>query len=489
MPLTKEQRDALPSGHFAVPGKRRLPINDERHTKLAWDMVDRTKGLTDAEKKDARAKIVTRARELGIDTSKWDTRLIHVAATNITLTLAAMSIALPRDDEHPNRMPFKGVLMRLDQPSDEPPGGAGGRRTIMSREVAASILPSLLSMPVDFRDDFSGHDAQQKIGTITAADVEGDAIVIEGFFYAADFPQECDFIQAEKEALGFSYEIRAQTQVDGALLKIVGGAFTGAAVLFKDKAAYKSTSLAATAEQELDMTKEEMQALLADAVKPITEQVGKLTAQVEKIEAGGNDLAANAEMRSRVATHTAALRNCAASMEAAGIGLHSTQGHVRVLHHMAASMEAEAAAGKLPHIYRDHDWSLSHSAVDVNKAVAEALAAAGVKTDKEKDASKAITDAVTEAMKPMQAALEAAQTELKDLKAKGFRETQEPARKTLSAEGQLLLNKTQLKPDDKTGKIGVRALDAAIGTAKLGNTDSMALKIALQNANMLDNAA
>jgi hypothetical protein len=36
--LTKEERDKLPAEHFALPDKRELPIHDETHTGLAWDM-------------------------------------------------------------------------------------------------------------------------------------------------------------------------------------------------------------------------------------------------------------------------------------------------------------------------------------------------------------------------------------------------------------------------------------------------------------------
>lgn len=69
--LTKEERDALADGDFAVPGKRELPMHDERHVKLAWDMVDRTQGLTPEERKTARSRILHKAKELGVDTKTW----------------------------------------------------------------------------------------------------------------------------------------------------------------------------------------------------------------------------------------------------------------------------------------------------------------------------------------------------------------------------------------------------------------------------------
>jgi hypothetical protein len=69
--LTAEQRKNLKDGDFAVPGKRELPMHDERHVRLAWDMVDGTQGLTPAERKDARVRILHRAKELGVDTKEW----------------------------------------------------------------------------------------------------------------------------------------------------------------------------------------------------------------------------------------------------------------------------------------------------------------------------------------------------------------------------------------------------------------------------------
>lgn len=172
------------------------------------------------------------------------------------------------------------------------------------------------------------------------------------------------------------------------------------------------------------MTKEELQALLAGVTDPIVKQLGELGTKVSAIETGNTELKANAAMRDKVAAHAKALRDAAAAMEAAGVGLDSNRGHVKVLHHMAACMEAEAAGGKLPHAYNSYD--LHHSAAP---AAAQALDA------------KAIETAIAAALKPMQDELAASKTVIEDLKAKGFRETQEPARKTASKDTIALLAK------------------------------------------------
>lgn len=69
--VSSKERKSMDDSDFAVPGKRKLLINDATHVKLAWDMVDRTKGLTPEEKKEARERILRKAHELGIDTSDW----------------------------------------------------------------------------------------------------------------------------------------------------------------------------------------------------------------------------------------------------------------------------------------------------------------------------------------------------------------------------------------------------------------------------------
>ncbi|MGA7781095.1 MAG: DUF6582 domain-containing protein [Paraburkholderia sp.] len=467
MPLSKEERDALPPEHFAVPGKRKLPINDETHTSLAWDQVDRTQGLSDAERSEARARILRRAKELGIDTSDWD-KSMHAAA----MTLWGMSLNVPEVANHPNRMPFSGVLTFVNQPSDLPPGGSGGKRTYLPKDVAEKALESLLGMAVDFSDDLSAHDVTQKIGVITGAEIVGEEVRIEGFFYAADFPQECARIQKEKEALGFSYEVRAQTRSMGDLLQIVSCVFTGAAVLYKDKAAYQSTSLAAQAEQGIDMDPKELQELLAAALKPLVTQIETVTKDVTAIKAAGETaLHANKEVRDRVAPHATALRNCAAAMEAAGMGLDSHRGHVKILHHMAASMEADAAAGKVPHIFRDHDWGFS-AASDLKPAHVEAAAPA---LDVNNPVIKGITDT-----------LAGLGTQLTDLKAAAFKVAEAPARKTVPAEVMTLLARGGIKVEDTKEGLTEGQIDTMLEAAGVtGISARIAAKQQIANAGLL----
>ncbi len=462
--LDKAAREALPDEHFAVPGKRKLPINDDTHTRLAWDMVDRTKDLSEDERAEARRNIRRRAKELGIDTSEW-----HITAS---VSFEAMALEVPTVEGHPNRMPFRGVLTRLDQPSDAPPGGSGGKCTVLPTHVAEAALPSLLGMAVDFTPGFEGHDRQSKIGLITGAEVVGDAVEIEGFFYAKDFPDECKQIKAEKGALGFSYELDARIRdLDADTWVIDYCVFTGAAVLYKHLAAYTTTSLAAQAEQELEMTKEELLAALAEANKPLAAAVESLTTKVTELEAKGATL--GGPIIDQVKPHVDSLNAAADAMEKAGVGTHATAGHVGVVRRVAAHMAAAAVSGNVPHVYRDHDY-LPNATVEAAKASKEA-------TD------KAIADAIAAAVKPLQEALDASQTKLTDLQAKAFNTAEAPARKTISPEIKSLLAKAGVAEADVADgkKLTVEQVDKALDAAGVKGQKAIEAKLKLRHEGLM----
>jgi hypothetical protein len=84
------ERAGLGDGDYAVPGKKKLRIDDEKHVKLAWDMVDRTGGLSPKERSAARAAITARAHKLGLDTAGWN---------KVKMKKAAKGKALDEDGE------------------------------------------------------------------------------------------------------------------------------------------------------------------------------------------------------------------------------------------------------------------------------------------------------------------------------------------------------------------------------------------------------
>jgi hypothetical protein len=480
--LTKEERDKLPAEHFALPDKRELPIHDETHTRLAWSMVDQTNDLSSSERAEARRNIKRRAKELGIDTSDWS---IKVKAT---FRLKAMSLDIPAVIDHPNRMPFSGVLTRVGVPSDKAPHGSNGKRVLLTADAAEAAIPSLLGMGVDLTADLDGHDAQKKIGVITAAHIDGDALLIEGFIYAADFPKEALSINVKQAELGFSFEAQnlAVESVDTDPLVVKSCVFTGAAILMKDAAAYQTTSLAAAAAKDHEMTKEMQDAItaaVAAAMAPVTdklteiektgEQVTALAAAVDDLKKNPPVIHANAATIDKAEPHAKALEGCAAACEASGVGLHNTRGHVAVMRRMAGNMRADAAMGKIPHEYND-----GHSYWASAEQIQAAAAAAAPKVEDSEPFKKLKTD------------FEGAQQQIKDLKAAAEAHKPAPDRKTLPPLVTTVLAKAGIGLPEGDQKLSITSVNAALDkVAGLSFGQRAEVKLSLQRAGVIDPAA
>jgi hypothetical protein len=173
------------------------------------------------------------------------------------LSVESMAIAMPAVTGHPNRVGFKGVLTIVDVASDKPPAGARGHRVLLTRRAAEAAIPSLLGMALDYAPALDRHDVRRKIGVITRAEIVGRGIEVGGFLYARDFPEIVGEIRrkpsplaqrtgkdgAPTQSLGMSYEIAdAQIQDIRASVWVLNKVtFTGAAILLREKAAYRAT--------------------------------------------------------------------------------------------------------------------------------------------------------------------------------------------------------------------------------------------------------
>lgn len=151
-------------------------------------------------------------------------------------------------EPHINRVPFSGVLTRLNEPSTRPPNGARGHRVCIATAVAEHALPTLIGMGVDVDTGFKDHDKRVKVGVITNAYVKDDDLIVEGHLFGKDFANEVDYIKKNKAQLGMSYEI-ADCDVENeasTIWNLQRFTFTGGAILRKSAAAYQQTSIAAS---------------------------------------------------------------------------------------------------------------------------------------------------------------------------------------------------------------------------------------------------
>jgi hypothetical protein len=159
-----------------------------------------------------------------------------------------MAVDFPEVSGHPNRLPFEGCLTLVDVASDKAPSGARGHRVLLTKAAAEAALPSLLGMAVDYKAGWDGHDARQKCGIITAAHLEGQRLMVSGFLFARDFP-ELEARMSELQGagggeMGMSYELADAHVADmkAQVWTLTKATFTGAAILLRDKAAYRGTS-------------------------------------------------------------------------------------------------------------------------------------------------------------------------------------------------------------------------------------------------------
>jgi hypothetical protein len=161
----------------------------------------------------------------------------------IELALYAMAVEFPQVHGHPNRLPFEGVLTLVDVASDRAPSGARGHRVVLTSAAAETALPSLLGMAVGYKAGWDGHDARQKCGIITAAVVDGKQLKVAGFLFCRDFPEIEQRVMIEG-SMGMSYELADAHVADmrSPVWTLTRATFTGAAILLREKAAYRGTS-------------------------------------------------------------------------------------------------------------------------------------------------------------------------------------------------------------------------------------------------------
>lgn len=214
------------------------------------------------------------------------------------------------------------------------------------------------------------------------------------------------------------------------------------------------------------MTEDELKAILASALKPITDKITTIEASQaalgEKIEAGK-------ELHAKVQPHADKLRVAAEAMKAAGIGVHAESGQVAVLHRMADNMEAEAMAGSMPHVYRGH-------------VLAGDRYYAGAETAK--DQGKAIADAIAAATAPLNEQIASLTTKLDDKLAAARAGSAEPERKTLTPQITSLLAKAGISTPEGDAKLSVAQIDKALAGQSIGQR--MQTKAALAHAGLID---
>lgn len=68
--LDTEERNDLPDAAFAFTAQRKLPLIDAEHARNAVARFNQVEGVSDAERDEAWERVLTAAREFGVDVSE-----------------------------------------------------------------------------------------------------------------------------------------------------------------------------------------------------------------------------------------------------------------------------------------------------------------------------------------------------------------------------------------------------------------------------------
>jgi len=226
------------------------------------------------------------------------------------------------DNSHPNKSPFKGILCSINNPSVDAPNGSDGLKVQLSRDAVENSIQTLIGMPVNtnYSEDnkFDKHNTGNVIGQISKAYISNDNIMIEGFLYPQNCPKICASIKKEKQDLGFSYELLASKYeiTDENVMLVTELCFTGASLLYKDKAAYgEETQLIAAQKNKKKVSDsveaKEFEEIMTRVMAGISEEKVKKEKEVDFVKQMGELADSIAKISASIAENKTAIEEVA----------------------------------------------------------------------------------------------------------------------------------------------------------------------------------
>ena len=140
--------------------------------------------------------------------------------------------------------------------------------------------------------------------------------------------------------------------------------------------------------------------------------------------------------------------------------------------------------GKMPTVYRDHDWPMYAGADRRDpSAVDDVTLKAAIA--KEIEPLKAAAEKAAADLKSAQDKLASSETKLADAEKKVLQTAQDPGRKTITPAIQSLLAKSGLAAPEGDGKLEISKVDEALNKAGLTMSQRIQAKTALTRADLL----
>lgn len=150
-----------------------------------------------------------------------------------------------------NRHPVRGVLFRVDEPSESAPSIGTGKPLFIPRAVAERIVGHVKNLPLDADDSLGKHANDKIVGVMVKAEIVGNDFIVEGHLWPWNNRAKVGLISANNGQLGMSMNAYAKGRNE-----VVNGVETfwieeldllGANILFRDRATFRKTHFAAEA--------------------------------------------------------------------------------------------------------------------------------------------------------------------------------------------------------------------------------------------------
>lgn len=258
-------------------------------------------------------------------------QLSAVAGVDLSFECPAIPIqASAQILEFDNRCPVRGVLFRVEEPSEAIPAVGPGLPIYIPAEVAQSIASTIAGMPLDCHNSLSQHATRESFGVIMSGQIEGKDFVIDGYLHDWSQPEKVQLIQAQRDRLGMSMDATAigyETEIEGRpVFYVTNLNIRGATILFSDKATYRQTRLLPTS----DLTKTEVAEQIAIAAagelfpvpptllepQELTPVINDQTGQLSSISQSLESLSRAIQMQSEQLTmHGEIISNLVAKMQ------------------------------------------------------------------------------------------------------------------------------------------------------------------------------
>lgn len=137
-----------------------------------------------------------------------------------TITLACSQLQADATKLDLNQQPFSGVLLRVEEIScGQPQVGPGGKLYVsrQAAQAACDIINASGGLPLDVKDDLSGHQNNNIVGTMTSAAIVGQDLLVKGHLFPFNKPEETTQIARHINDLGMS--INAETAFHTVLMR------------------------------------------------------------------------------------------------------------------------------------------------------------------------------------------------------------------------------------------------------------------------------